>query len=320
MENFIFSLGVVTPTCLIALLGFILRKTDFFNDAFLKQLDKYVFQIAIPLLMVCDVARSDIRSMFDLKFALFCFIATTLSYWGLYIVLYPFMKNKTLLASFCHASGRGSITIFGASLTISICGSAGYAPLMMAVVVPLYNIYGVVLMSLKSENGQKIFSKSNLKSIGKSIITNKIIIGILVGTLISFLGINIPEFLFKPMKTIASTGSPLALISLGAGLNASLKMDKIKANFKPVIAASFMKLVGHLLIFMPIAVMMGMNPDQIVSVLVMLGTPCTVTAYIVAKSMGGDYEFTSATVLVSTILSTVTMTLWLTVLKSMALI
>ncbi|MBR2502951.1 MAG: hypothetical protein IKB62_02375, partial [Oscillospiraceae bacterium] len=52
----------------------------------------------------------------------------------------------------------------------------------------------------------------------------------------------------------------------------------------------------------------------------MTAAPCTVTAYIMANNMGGDGEFTSGVVMLSTLLSTITITMWLMLLKGMGLV
>ena len=52
----------------------------------------------------------------------------------------------------------------------------------------------------------------------------------------------------------------------------------------------------------------------------MLGAPTTVTCYIMAKNMGNDDVLSSSVVVLSTLLSSVTLTLWIFVLKSLNLI
>ena len=108
----------------------------------------------------------------------------------------------------------------------------------------------------------------------------------------------------------------MALLSLGA----SLRFDKIGNGIKTILASNLFKLVVNAAIILPIAVMMGLREGHLIALLIMTASPCTVTAYIMARSMGGDAEFSSGSVMMSTLLSTVTITFWLTVLKSLALI
>ena len=60
--------------------------------------------------------------------------------------------------------------------------------------------------------------------------------------------------------------------------------------------------------------------SELVAILIMLGSPTTVTCYIMAKNMGNDEVLSSSIVVMATLLSSVTLTGWIFVLKVMGLI
>lgn len=316
MNNFLFSISAVAPTFIIAFTGYFLKKRGFFSDDFLKQLDRYCFRVAIPCLMVRDIADADITQMFSGEFVLLCFGATTFLFFGLYLICYPFFKDKQFVSSFIQCSSRGSIAIFGVSIAINIYGNAGVTPLMMAIAVPLYNIYTVILFNLKTDDGEKALSVAHLKNMLYGVVTNPLIIGIAIGAVFSLGGITIPQIIYKPLSSIAATGTPLALLSLGA----SLKFRQIGKRLNLTLLSCALKLVIGPALIIPIAVMMGMREGHLIAIMLMTAAPCTVTAYIMANNMGGDGEFTSGVVMLSTMLSTVTITLWLVLLKGFGLV
>lgn len=316
MENFIFSVNAVAPTFIVAFIGYFLKQRGFFTDEFIKNLDKYCFSVALPALMVRDIADADIIEMFSAEFVLMCFCATTFLFFGYYITMYPFFKDKKFVASYVQCCARGSVAVFGASIAINLYGNAGVTPLMMAVVVPLYNIYTVILFTLKSDEGEKMLSPKQLKKMARGIVTNPLVIGIIIGAVFSLTQTKIPSVIYKPLSSIAQTGTPMALLSLGA----SLRFDKIGKGIKTILSASFFKLFFNAAIMLPIAIALGMRGGHLIAILIMSASPCTVTTYIMAKSMGGDAEFSSGSVMVSTLLSTVTITFWLTLLKALTLI
>ncbi|MBE6878150.1 MAG: AEC family transporter [Ruminococcaceae bacterium] len=316
MSNFLFSTGAVAPTFIIAFTGYFLKKRGFFSDDFLKQLDRYCFRVAIPCLMVRDIADADITTMFSGQFVLLCFLATTFLFFGLYLICYPFFKDKHFVSSFIQCSSRGSIAIFGVSIAINIYGNAGVTPLMMAIAVPLYNIYTVILFNLKADDGEKALSAAHLKKMLYGVVTNPLIIGIAIGAVFSLAKITIPQIIYKPLSSIAATGTPLALLSLGAGL----KFRQIGKRINLTLLSCVLKLIVGPALIIPIAVMMGMREGHLIAIMLMTAAPCTVTAYIMANNMGGDGEFTSGVVMLSTLLSTVTITMWLMVLKGFGLV
>ena len=56
MENFIFSLNATIPIFLIIILGWVLMQAGIFNKEFTTVADRYVFKVALPLLVFKDIA------------------------------------------------------------------------------------------------------------------------------------------------------------------------------------------------------------------------------------------------------------------------
>ena len=52
----------------------------------------------------------------------------------------------------------------------------------------------------------------------------------------------------------------------------------------------------------------------------MVGSPTTVSCYVMAKNMKGDAALTANVIVLATLLSSVSITLWLTLLKAFGLI
>ena len=67
----------------------------------------------------------------------------------------------------------------------------------------------------------------------------------------------------------------------------------------------------------PLAVMLGFAGEQIVAILVMLGSATTVSCYIMAKSMGHEGTLSSSIVMVTTFGCSFTLTFWLFILKTL---
>ena len=65
---------------------------------------------------------------------------------------------------------------------------------------------------------------------------------------------------------------------------------------------------------------MGCRGELLVSMLIMLASPTTVSCFSMARSMGHDGTLTSSTVMLTTILSAFTFTGWLYLLRQLALI
>ena len=71
---------------------------------------------------------------------------------------------------------------------------------------------------------------------------------------------------------------------------------------------------------MPIAVNMGFKGEQIVAILIMLGSSTTVSCYIMAKNMGHEGVLSSSIVMMTTFACSFTLTFWLFILRSLGII
>jgi predicted permease len=108
----------------------------------------------------------------------------------------------------------------------------------------------------------------------------------------------------------------MALLAIGA----SFSFADAKKKFKPALAASLIKLFALPLVFLPVAVAMGFRAEALVAIFVMLGSPTTVTCYIMSKNMKNDHVLSSNIVMIATLLSSVSVTFWVFVMKYLSLI
>ena len=158
--------------------------------------------------------------------------------------------------------------------------------------------------------------KGLLKTTLKGIITNPIIIGIVVGILWSILKLPMPFILSKTVSNISAMASPLGLIAMGA----SFDIKKAFGKLKPALVATFIKLFGFCMIFLPIAIAFGFVGEQLVAILIMLGSATTVTCFVMAKNMGHAGILSSNVVMLTTLLSGFSITLWLYILRTLQFI
>lgn len=316
MENFIFSLNATLPVFAVMLLGWWLMRTGFINEEFTKIADKYVFKVALPVLLFEDIATADITEVFDLHFILFCMISTILMFLGVWLFSYLVIKDKSMVGAFAQGSARGSAAILGIAFVENIYGNSGMAPLMIVSAVPFYNILSVIILTFHSRDQAGLDHVSHIKAACKGIAKNPIIWGILTGLLFALFHIPIPVIPAKAVTYLANTATPLALLTIGA----SFRLSSALSKFRPALAASFIKLIALPAIFFPAALYFGFRQSELVAILVMLGSPTTVTCYIMAKNMGNDEVLSSSIIVLATLLSSVTLTAWIYVLKVFGLI
>lgn len=314
MENLIFSLNATVPIFLLMMLGLFFRKIGWIDEAFASKMNKFVFLVPLPALLFEDLATVDFAEVWDMKFVLFCFCATLVSIAAAAAVSFLW-KDRTIQGEFIQASYRSSAALLGIAFIQNIYGNAGMAPLMIIGSVPLYNVMAVVVLSFFQPERKKLDRRVWINTL-KGIVTNPIILGIIAGLLWSALRLPMPPILEKTVSNIGAVATPMGLMAMGAAFD----IRKAFGKARPAIAASVMKLVGFAAVFLPLAVWLGFRREQLVAILIMLGSATTVSCYVMARNMGHEGVLTSSTVMLTTMCSAFTVTGWLYILRSLGLI
>ena len=314
MENLIFSLNATIPIFLMMLLGMLFRKLGWMDEVFAAKMNKFVFLIPLPVLLFEELATVDFSEVWDIKFILFCFVVTAISI-TISTLISLLWKDRSIKGEFIQSTYRSSAALLGIAFIQNIYGTAGMAPLMIIGSVPLYNIMAVVVLSF-FKTGNNSFDKALVKRTLKGIATNPIILGIVAGLAWSALKIPMPTILNKVVSSVGATATPMGLMSMGA----TFELKKATSKMKPTLVAVFMKLVGFCAIFLPIAAAFGFRNEQMIAILVMLGSATTVSCFVMAKNMGHEGTLSSGVIMMTTLLSAFTLTMWLDVLRSFGLV
>lgn len=202
-----------------------------------------------------------------------------------------------------------SAAVLGVAFIQNIYGSAGMAPLMILGSVPLFNIFAVLILMLESPEQRGV---PDPKQLLRGVATNPILLGIVFGTVYALLPFTLPQIATKTISSIASLTTPLSLLSIGASFEGTKAIKKLG----PTLAAAFIKTVGLAAVFLPCAVALGFRNEELVALLIMLGSPTTPSAYVMSRNMGHEGVLTSSCIALTTLLSALTLTGWIFVLRS----
>lgn len=316
LENFIYSVNVTIPIFLVMVLGYFLRRRGMLNENFVNVANKFNFDVTLPFMVFRDIAAVDIRSVFDLKYVLFCAIASSVCFWVVWGLAKLFMKDKSLIGAFVQASFRSSAAVMGLAFISNLYGPSAMGPLMIIGAVPLYNIYSVLVLTFEAEDDGTGRNTGKLKEACVNILKNPIIISIVLGLIVTLCKLDFPVLVDNTIDNVAKMATPLALITLGAGFEGKEALAKMK----PTLWAAFIKLIGQAAIFIPIAIALGFTGEKLIAIMVMLAAPATPSCYIMAKNMKNDGVLTASIIVTTTLLAAFTLTGWIFILRSMGYI
>ncbi len=318
MSNFLFSVNATLPVFLVILLGYFLKRIGMLGPEFVKQANAFNFKVTLPVLLFQELVNNDVVSSLDIPFMALCFAVTLVSIIAIWVIARLVIKDTSIIGAFVQGSYRSSVAVLSVAFLESMYGGAAMAPQMIIAVVPLYNIFAVVVMTFEPGlsgdwAGQ---GKDKIRTALVNVVKNPIIIGIVLGVIGSVIHLRLPAIGEKTVSYVASLATPLALITLGAGFEGRKALAKIP----PTIWASVIKLVLLPGIFLPVFVWMGFRQDALLTALVMLSSPTTPSCYIMAETMGHDGVLTASIVVATTLLASVTLTGWIFLFHSLGMV
>ena len=315
------------PVFLLMAAGYLMRLAGLIDLNFAGYMNRFVFQVALPLMLFRQIATAHFLDVWDTKFFLFCFLSTIAAV-VLCALISLFAVKKHERGEFIQASYRASqallATVYIANMYVE---SGTTVPIMIIGSVPLYNVLAVMALTLfpGTESGEAA-GAGDAKSggidcalvlkIAKGIITNPLILFIMFGIVWSLLGLPTGGIPDKTLSSITQLATPMGLLGMGA----TLDPKKVSGELKNALIATFLKLVGLVAVFLPIAAALGFRNEQLATILVMLGAPTTVSSYVMARNMGHEGTLTSNTVVLTTLLSAFTLTFWIWLLRTIGLI
>ena len=209
---------------------------------------------------------------------------------------------------------RSNFVLLSLPLMQSLFGDAGsgMVSLMIALVVPLFNVLAVVV--LETYAGKE---KTDPKKILRGIVKNPLIDATVLALIVKLTGLDL--YRVSPLKSVlgsvAGAATPLCLFILGASF--SLQGLRGAARSLWITAACRLLLVPTLTI--AAAALLGFRGPALGVIMVCFGAPTAVSSYNMAREIGGDADLAAGIVVVTTALSCVSLFCWIVLLKTLGL-
>ena len=124
MNDFIFSINVTFPIFLVMVIGWVLKQIGMLNDNFVTVANRFNFKVTLPFMLFRDISSVDIKAVFDLKFVLFCAVASSICFWAIWGATKLFLKDHTMRGAFVQASFRSSAAVMGLAFISNIYGAS----------------------------------------------------------------------------------------------------------------------------------------------------------------------------------------------------
>jgi len=326
------AMNAVLPIVLLCLLGYWLKRIGFIKEQFAKNGSKIVFYVCLSSSLFVNVYNISDFSSVPWDVVIYCLCAILLLFGlGLIsaILTTPVPARRGVIL---HGVFRSNFAIIGLSLAASLGGdeAMSVASVVSAFAIPLYNVLGVISLSMFTGGGEKRYS---FKAFCLDIIKNPMILGAVLGAFCILLRklqilafgntvFTIKEqlpFVFETVNKLKTMTTPLALIVLGA----QFVFSAVKDLWKEILVGTVWRLVLAPVLGIGLAVVLSRYTDILScdassypALIALFGSPVAVSTGVIAAEMGGDEQLATQLVVWTSLASV--FTVYITVCIMMA--
>ena len=291
----------VFPVFLLILLGLVIRRRGWIAAGFWEPAERLAYFFLLPALLVTSLARADFTSLPAAAMAGAVVLAIFAMSALLLLVHLATRGDGPAFTALLQTSIRPN-TYIGLSIPFALYGEAGLtiAALIVAVVVPTVNLIAVA--ALVRFGDHRSGSRPNLL---KAVLLNPLILACLAGLALNLTGLGLPPVAEETLVILARAALPLALLSVGAGLD----LQAAKASGGHVGAAVALKLLGLPLITAGTCWLLDVHGLAWTIAMLFNALPTATSAYILARQMGGAPALVANILTVQTLAAAVTLPL-----------
>lgn len=301
----------IVPLFLIIAVGYTVKRLGWIGPEEVRRFNKVCFYTFMPVMLFYNIYTSDFSHAVRLPYALFVVGMALAMILLAFLITLAAEKTPERRGVMIQAAFRSNFVLLGLPIAAELLpeGNLGVTALMVAIVVPIYNMMSVVVLEYfrggKPRAGEVLLA----------VVKNPLILGSVAGLLVQALHITLPEVLVSFAGKMNSAATPLILLLLGA----SFETREIARYKKELLVCVGLRLVVFPGALLTLSMLMGLRDIEFVTVLAMTAAPTAVNSFNMAQQLGGDSQLAGSAVVVSTAASFFTLFVWITLFKQLGM-
>lgn len=314
LQNLILSINVVAPLFLIVVVGYLLRRWNVAGEETMAGFNKVCFNVLLSCNLFSSIYNSDLSEIINGGLLTFCIGGVLLECAAGFFLVCRMSQSGATRGALMQGMFRTNLVLVGLPIASSLYGGqVGPFPLIIAVLIPIYNFLGVcILEHYRGGNDRGLRPASILHSL----LRNPMFLAAVIGIAVVALGIRLPTAIEQTVNYFSRAATAVALLILGA----SMHMEAIKGNQKLLTISLILRLVVFPVAAATVAVTLGYRNIELLSVLMVFGCPLGTVTYSIAQQMDSDAELAGELVVFTTIFSCLSLFLQIFILKTLCLI
>ena len=315
MEAVRYALQAVLPVALLLLLGCLMRKRGLVSEHFAAEGDHLCMRLLFPVLLFRSISQGELALDSCLRSIAFAYGIIAVSLLAGILLIPRLVRDRNQIAVVIQSLYRGNFTLYGIpfSQLLGGSGAAAAASAIAAATLPVLNIAAVVMYAWYAGRERR-----NWVQLLKGILKNPILWGVFLGLAFRPFHAALPGPLESLTASLAAMASPLAFLTLGIKLYGG----RVPAEQRKLTGAVVLyKLLIMPVLVLPVAIWgFGLRGPELIPVFLFAAAPSAITTYQLAGEYGADDLLAGSIVTISTLVSSVTLCVFVAVLKNLSFI
>ena len=286
------TLVALGPVIGLIALGYALRARSFLAPAFWPPAERLCYFVLLPALFVSGTATADLAGLPIALMAPILAGPVVLTALGLVVAQRWLDLDGPAFTSVLQGSIRFN-NYLGLSIALALFGPDGVALAAIAntILVPLVNV--LCTLGFARYGAERL----TLGGTVRSIVTNPLIIGCVLGILLNVSGLGLPPGIAEFVRTLGTASLPLGLLCVGAALD----LRSIGRNPGAVVLATVVKFAVLPGLGIAGCLLLGLTGEPAATVILFLSLPTASSAYVMARALGGDARLMASTITLQTV-------------------
>ncbi|MDO6584846.1 AEC family transporter [Salipiger sp. 1_MG-2023] len=283
-------------------LGYGAARRGFFSETATAALTKFVFFFALSAMLFRFSASLTIAEIFDARLAS-AYLLGTLAVYGIATAV-AFARRQDLQTAAIEAqtAAIGNAGFLGLPMLSLLYGDAAVPSIILMLTIDLV-VFATLLVVLVAGAREGRISAQIFRSVALGLLRNPMIMSISAGLAVSALGLPVPHVMSEFVTLLGNAATPCALFAIGASLASKSAERLAVAGW-----LSFAKLVLHpLCVAAAVFLIYPVTPFQAAVAISAAAMPVAGNVFMMAQHYGIAPQRVSATILISTALSIVTL-------------
>lgn len=306
-------LNLALPYFGLIFLGYACGRVKQIPDTGLAWMNFFIVYIALPCLFYRIVAKTPLEELANVSFVLGTMLSTAIAFALAFAVAMVGRRTMPQATIAGLAGGYGNIGYMGPGLALSTLGAESAAPVALIFCFDSILLFSLVPLLMAIGGSDRRGFWSSAAHVARSIVLHPFIVATVLGVLSAAIHFDPPVALDRLMQFLQNAAAPCALFVLGVtvGLRPFPKLHWDVPTIVPI------KLVLHpLIVFFVLSWLGPFSASWTYAAVLMAALPPALNVFILSRQYDVWVEEASGSVLIGTMVSVVTLTGVMWMIKS----